>query len=79
MADEFQTLETRKAELQRQIATDPPAPVRLHPNLSEVYRQRIENLRYPEERPNPFAPPNYGGGAERRPGTGAYPSCLAVI
>ncbi len=45
MADELQALETRKAELQRQLAIDPPAPVRLHPNLAEVYRQRVENLR----------------------------------
>ena len=45
MADELQALDTRKADLRQQLATDPPAPVRLHPNLAEVYRQKIENLR----------------------------------
>ena len=37
-------LEARKAELERSLAAAPmPAPC-LHPNLAEVYRQRVEGL-----------------------------------
>ena len=38
------TLESRKAELERSLAAAPmPAPL-LHPNLAQVYRQRVEGL-----------------------------------
>lgn len=39
-------LESRKAELERQMETPPPAPVRLHPNLAELYRQRVAALHH---------------------------------
>ena len=42
---EFDELEARKAALEDELASDPPPPVRLHPNLSEVYRAKVENLR----------------------------------
>ncbi len=43
--EELEVLEARKAELEHELRTDPPAPVRLHPNLSEVYRAKVEHLR----------------------------------
>ena len=42
---EFDELEGRKAALENELASDPPPPVRLHPNLSEVYRAKVEDLR----------------------------------
>ena len=30
--------------IEQELATEPPPPVRLHPNLAEVYRKQIENL-----------------------------------
>jgi len=37
-------LEARKAALERELAADPPPPVRLHPNLAQVYRTKVEQL-----------------------------------
>ena len=37
-------LEERKAALEEQLAADPPPPVRLHPNLAQVYRGKVERL-----------------------------------
>jgi site-specific DNA recombinase len=37
-------LEARKATLEVQLSAPPPAPVRLHPNLTQLYRQKIEDL-----------------------------------
>jgi len=37
-------LEGRKAALERELAADPPPPVRLHPNLAQVYRDKVERL-----------------------------------
>jgi site-specific DNA recombinase len=45
MAMELEALENRKEELQRKLAAKPEPPIRLHPNLAEVYRRRVENLR----------------------------------
>lgn len=45
MAKELETLENRKEELKRKLAAKPESPIRLHPNLAEVYRRRVENLR----------------------------------
>ena len=45
MATEMEALENRKEELQRKLAAKPEPPIRLHPNLAEVYRRRVENLR----------------------------------
>jgi len=45
MAAELEALEQRKTALQTRLDTDPPPPVRLHPNLAEVSRQKVENLR----------------------------------
>jgi hypothetical protein len=45
MATELEELENRKEELQRKLAAKPEPPIRLHPNLAEVYRCRVENLR----------------------------------
>ena len=39
------TLEERKSALQKDMDGPPAPPVRLHPNLAEVYRQKVENLR----------------------------------
>ncbi len=45
MAAELESLEVRKQTLQALLAAEPPAPVRLHPNVAETYRQRVEDLR----------------------------------
>jgi hypothetical protein len=37
-------LEARKAALEQDLAADPPPPVRLHPNLAQVYRAKVERL-----------------------------------
>ena len=37
-------LESRKAALEQELAADPPPPVRLHPNLAQVYRAKVERL-----------------------------------
>ena len=43
--DEFVALETRKELLERDIATAPEPAPRLHPNLAEIYRQKVAHLR----------------------------------
>lgn len=37
-------LEDRKAALEAALAAPPPTPVRLHPNLADVYREQVANL-----------------------------------
>ena len=37
-------LEARKATLEQDLAADPPSPVRLHPNLAQVYRDKVALL-----------------------------------
>ncbi len=37
-------LEARRAELERQLHAAPPAVPRLHPNMTEVYRDRVGQL-----------------------------------
>jgi len=45
MKDEMATLEVRRIDLRDQLE-DTPAPMpHLHPNLAEVYRKKIANLR----------------------------------
>jgi site-specific DNA recombinase len=43
--EELERLERRQAELVALIKSPPASPVRLHPNLAEVYRQKVEHLR----------------------------------
>ena len=45
MAGELKYLDARKAELKKEIKEARKNPVRLHPNLAEVYREKVENLR----------------------------------
>jgi len=45
MAAELAALEERKETLERELASEPPPPVRLHTNLAEVYRDKVESLR----------------------------------
>ena len=40
----LEDLEARLAQLDAELATPPPSPVRLHPNLSELYRQKVTEL-----------------------------------
>jgi site-specific DNA recombinase len=40
----LEELEARKAALEHDLAADPPPPVRLHPNLAQVYRAKVERL-----------------------------------
>jgi site-specific DNA recombinase len=42
--DEMATLEARRIELQTQLEAAPPPMPRLHPNLAELYRQKVMNL-----------------------------------
>jgi len=37
-------LEARKAALETQLATPAPPPVRLHPNLAQLYREKVAAL-----------------------------------
>jgi site-specific DNA recombinase len=37
-------LEARKAELEVRLTAPAPSPVRLHPNLAQVYREKVANL-----------------------------------
>jgi hypothetical protein len=38
------SLETRRIELLGQLESAPPSLPRLHPNLAELYRQKVVNL-----------------------------------
>jgi site-specific DNA recombinase len=37
-------LEGRKAALERELIADPPPPIRLHPNIAQTYREKVERL-----------------------------------
>jgi site-specific DNA recombinase len=37
-------LEARRSEIEQGLATGPVTPVRLHPNLAQVYRRQVEQL-----------------------------------
>ena len=41
---EFEHLEHNKQVIAQELATEPPPPIQLHPNLAGVYRQKVENL-----------------------------------
>ena len=45
MADELILLEKQKKALRKKIGQTPSTPVRIHPNLGEVYRRKVTNLR----------------------------------
>jgi site-specific DNA recombinase len=45
MRDELEVLEAKKKELKKLLSSPKPSPVRLHPNLASVYRQKVANLR----------------------------------
>ncbi|WP_245838313.1 recombinase family protein [Tropicimonas sediminicola] len=40
----LESLEAEKAALDARLSEPPPSPVRLHPNLSAIYRQKVELL-----------------------------------
>ena len=40
----LESLEADKAALETKLSEPPPSPVRLHPNLSRIYQQRVEQL-----------------------------------
>ena len=42
--DEMTTLEARRLQLQAQFESAAPSMPRLHPNLAELYRQKVANL-----------------------------------
>jgi len=45
MKEKVDSLETHKRELEADLANaEPPAPVLQHPNLSDVYRDKVANL-----------------------------------
>jgi site-specific DNA recombinase len=44
LQQKLEELEARKAALEQELAADPPPPVRLHPNLAQVYRGKVERL-----------------------------------
>ena len=41
---QLEDLEAHKSDLQSKLASPPPAPVRLHPNLSALYKRKVEDL-----------------------------------
>jgi len=51
MKDELQALETRKAELHAVAGAAVAPPVRIHPNLAEIYRQKVARLHEELNRP----------------------------
>ncbi len=44
LKDELLALETKKATLEQELANWRGEPVRLHPNMAEVYRRQVEEL-----------------------------------
>jgi site-specific DNA recombinase len=44
LKEKLDGLERRKAELEKEVAGAPPPAPRLHPNLAEIYRRKVENL-----------------------------------
>ena len=42
LKEKLQALEARKAELERTLSAPAPSPVRLHPNMAELYAARSE-------------------------------------
>lgn len=44
MRDELESLEVRKKALTASLASSETTPVRLHPNLAEIYRGKVEDL-----------------------------------
>jgi site-specific DNA recombinase len=44
LQQKLEELEARKATLEQELTADPPPPVRLHPNLAQVYRAKVERL-----------------------------------
>lgn len=45
MTDELMALENQKKNLRRKIDGTPATPIRIHPNLGEIYRKKVANLR----------------------------------
>ena len=41
---EFEHLERDKRVIEQELATEPPPPIHLHPNLAEIYRKKVDNL-----------------------------------
>ena len=41
---EFERLEQEKLGVEEELKTEPPPPIRLHPNLADVYRQKVDQL-----------------------------------
>lgn len=44
LKDRLEELEARRADLDAELAAPPPTSVRLHPNLSAMYRRKVEQL-----------------------------------
>ena len=42
----LEELELRRAELEQEIGSAPTPPVRLHPNLAQIYRRKVEQLQH---------------------------------
>ena len=40
----LEDLEARKTVLEEELVANPPPPIRLHPNLAQVYRAKVERL-----------------------------------
>jgi DNA invertase Pin-like site-specific DNA recombinase len=51
MKDELLALESRKVELTTALAEPPAPPIRLHPNLAEIYRDKVAHLHEELNRP----------------------------
>ena len=52
MREELESLEARKKALTVMLATSETTPVRLHPNLAEIYRAKVEDLRSSLDQPD---------------------------
>ncbi len=46
MQKRLEELELRRAELEQEIGSASTPPVRLHPNLAQIYRRKVERLQH---------------------------------
>ena len=60
MTDKLIVLETKSKGLKKEIDRTPAMPVRIHPNLGELYRQKVPTcekrctMKAPEQKPLPY-------------------------
>ena len=85
MQEKLSDLEACKQELEQEIEAEPQDPVRLHPNLSQLYQQKVTDLHQalqdPAIRQEAYRPERLAGSEEDPPGDTlpTHPSCQGGI